>query len=285
MIRLLNKDDVRYISENAIKRFDEDKDELILSFRNETTIKFPFNGMHIGEYVVTEDSKGFYLGEWDTRNDGTRMLGSVNIVHLGSKNIYNGESCVSFSCEPYITMMVGLPVRFVSDKPMEGFADVGNGIYIAEKNYVDGAKAYFNYLEIIPIINRLNKWDELGDKKKDIEYSLKKTCDDQQNDTTKHRLLIMLELMQKLNAYGDELGKTTNTNVFESPSFKTAYELFNIAKKAFVKQCDWDVVDEYMFAAEKYNDEKYKVNVGDKTYYITSIEDLCDFLEEQGSLK
>lgn len=133
--RLPTIEEWRWLINNCEWKWDDARKGQIITARNGNSIFLPADGHRSDTCLCFEGSYGYYWSSF--RNTGDPDLAYYVCFNSGDVGWYRGNRCY------------GRSVRCVSDTPQEGFVDMGNNLFWAEKN-VDGL---YNYDEAMKLFN------------------------------------------------------------------------------------------------------------------------------------
>lgn len=122
------------------RKWDEKRKGLLVTASNGNKLFLPA----FGEYYDTDVS---YAGHCGYYWSATQYENYYSWYFFFSSY---GENVCSNDCNR------GLSVRFISDKPCDGFVDMGIGIYWSSENYQEVDKMYFTWNEAIEIQDKVN---------------------------------------------------------------------------------------------------------------------------------
>lgn len=105
------------------------------------------------------------------------------------------------------------------------------------------------------------------------------------------KLLTAIKALKDMFDFQDKAKKMLNLEVYELQPSETAGVLFDMLTEELLTKEGNDIMSEFVFAVEEYNEDNPMVITekvdGDieKQYLLKSVEDLCLFLDNNGYIK
>lgn len=105
------------------------------------------------------------------------------------------------------------------------------------------------------------------------------------------KLLKAIKSLQEMFAFQDEVKKLLNLEIYELQPSDTAGVLFDLLTDELLTPEGSDIMCEFVFAIEEYNADNPMViteidkDDTEKKYELKSVEDLCEFLDDNKYFK
>ena len=143
MKRLPTIDEWKWLINNCKWEWDKERKGQVVTSKNGNSIFLPAAGYTDGVSFSRTGSYGFY---WSSSID-------TDYPRIACYVFFNSDGVYWYDCGRYR----GRTIRPVSDTPMEGFVDMGNNLFWAEKN----EEGYFTCDEAMKLFNDSDSEDEM----------------------------------------------------------------------------------------------------------------------------
>ena len=126
-----------WLIDNCEWKWDKEREGQVVTSRNGNSIFLPAAGIRYGRCISAAGLLGCY---WSSSLNSDYQGGAYYVYFYSGGVNWDGEG----------SRFNGQSVRPVSDTPMEGFVDMGNGLFWAEKN----EEGYFTYDEAMKLFEK-----------------------------------------------------------------------------------------------------------------------------------